>query len=238
MTIRALSIAGALALSAPAQAQTPEPLTCLLTPARISDLGTELRATVVEVPVARADRVSQGAALVELDRSLAQADLALAEIAAASLRDRLARTERLARSRLIPTDDLSQLRTDLALAEAELARARSVIERATVRAPFDGFVARIDVAVGELTDAEPLLQLIDVATLRAEMTFPDGDFGRLSPGRPLRLAVDLVDREVDAVVIATDPFLDPASNTFTVTAEIANPDLTLPAGAGCRLLPS
>lgn len=235
MTLRSLAIAALAA--APAAAQTPEPLTCLLAPARISEVGTDLRSIVTEVPVARADFVTGGTPLVQLDPALPQAEVRVAGITVESLRGRVERGDRLAEGRLVPFDELEQLQTDLALAEADLARAEQALARTTIRAPFAGYVARVDVEEGELTGTDPLLQLIDVSTLKAEMTFLDTAFGMLEPGQEVALAVDLVGAEVAARVTVIDPFLDAASNTFSVVAEVPNPDLTLPAGVGCRLIP-
>ncbi|MHA7889387.1 efflux RND transporter periplasmic adaptor subunit [Roseicyclus sp.] len=226
-----------LAAAGAAVAQVPEPLTCLLAPARVSAVGTDVRGIVADVPVDRADFVEEGAVLLQMDDTLARADLGLAEITVAALRPRAERAARLADNRLIPSDELDQLRTDLALAEAELARATEALERSVIRAPFAGYVAQVGVAEGELTGTDPLLQLIDVATLKAEMTFLDGAFGELTLGQVVNIAVDLVGAEVAGEITVIDPFLDAASNTFSVVAEIPNSDLGLPAGAACRVIP-
>lgn len=223
-------------LAAPAAAQVPEPLTCLLAPARISAVGTDLRGIVTDVPISRADFVEEGAVLIQLDDSLARADLRVAEITLAALRPRAERAARLAENRLIPSDELDQLQTDLALAEAEVARATEALERSVIRAPFAGYVAQVGVEEGELTGTDPLLQLIDVATLKAEMTFLDGALGELTLGQGVTIMVDLVGTEVAGEITVIDPFLDAASNTFSAVAEIANPDLSLPAGAACRII--
>jgi membrane fusion protein (multidrug efflux system) len=235
MNIHKILLAAAC-MAVPASAQMPEPLTCLLGPSRVSDVGTDLRSIVAQVPVERADFVREGAALVQLDRALADADLRVAAITVQSLQGRVERGDRLAEGRLVPYDELEQLQTDLALAEADYARAQEARARTTIRAPFDGYVARVNVAEGELTGTDPLVQLIDVSVLKAEMTFLDDAFGMIEPGQELSLAVDLVGAEVVGRVTAIDPFLDAASNTFSVVAEVENENLALPAGAGCRVI--
>jgi membrane fusion protein (multidrug efflux system) len=94
----------------------------------------------------------------------------------------------------------------------------------------------MDVAPGELTHAGPLLRLIDVSVLDAEMVFVDEALGQIATGDRVRLAVDRVGTEVDAEVTAIDSFVDPASNTFTVVAEVDNADLSLPSGLSCRVV--
>lgn len=220
-----------------ASAEAPAPLTCLLVPARTSDIGSDRTGIVRDVAVARSDLVGAGDPLVQIDTALAKADLRAAEITIAGLEERLGRSEGLLARQLISRDEIEGLRTDLSLARAQEARARMELERATIRAPFAGYVSEVAVAVGELIGPEPLIQLIEVSTLHAEMVFLHEAFGEIAKGDKLHLQVTLTGSEVEAEVFAIDPFLDAASNTFTVLARIENGDLSLPAGTDCRLAP-
>lgn len=223
-------------LAAQAAAEVPAPLTCLLAPARVSEIGTDLRALVTEVPVRRADAVAEGDVLVRLDTALAEAERRLAEITVQGLAARLARTEDLAGRNLVSRDEIEQLTTDLAVARAELARAELAIDRAAIRAPFSGIVSAVAVTEGELSGSEPLLTLIETDTLHAEMVFVDGAFGAFAPGDPVRAAIDLTGDRLEGRITRIDPFIDPASNSFTAVAEIPNLDGAVPAGVSCRVL--
>jgi membrane fusion protein (multidrug efflux system) len=226
-----------LTLATHAAAQSAEPLTCLLAPMRASGVGTDLRGIVTETPVSRGEFVKKGHVLIRLDTALASADRAVTMITAAALRSQIERSERLASGNLIPQDEVEQLRTDLLIAEADIARATLAIERAQIRAPFAGYIAAVMVEQGELIGAEPLVQLIDVSALRAEMVFVDVAFGQMQIGDDLHLVVDLVGADVTGRITSIDPFIYAASNTFSVVAEIGNEDLKIPAGAGCRVIP-
>jgi membrane fusion protein (multidrug efflux system) len=223
------------ALAAAAAAQTPAPLTCLLNPARESEIGSDRSGIVADVAVTRADFVEEGAPLVQLDTALPEADLATARIRMEGLEERIGRSERLLGSNLVSRDEISALRTELALARADAARARMEIDRATIRAPFTGYVAEIDVSVGELIGSQPLLRLIDVATLRAEMVFTDAAYGAIDSGDVLEVRIPLADATVPATVISIDPYFDASSNTFTLIAEIDNTELGIPAGTACSI---
>lgn len=231
----------ALTLAAPlAQAQTEGagvlPLTCLLTPLRTSDIGSDRAGIVTEVPVRRADLVAAGDPLVQIDTTLAEADLRVARISVAALQERLTRNEGLLLRNLISRDEIGALRAELELARADEARAEIEIARATIRAPFAGFVTEIAVAPGQLIGPEPLLRLIEVSGLRAELVYRAEAFGTLATGDAIALRVDLGAAEVTGVVTAIDQFIEPASNTFTVIAQIDNSDLRLPAGSSCTVL--
>jgi membrane fusion protein (multidrug efflux system) len=225
-----------LADAQPVQAQSLQPLTCLLVPARTSDIGSDRVGIVRAVDVSRADFVEQGAPLVRIDAEIAEADLRVARISIAALEERLGRSEGLLSRNLISRDEIGALRTDLQLALANEARAQMELSRATIRAPFAGYVSDIGVSVGELIGPDPLLRLIEVSTLRAELVYLAGAFGLISVGDRLMVQVDVTDSEVEAVVTAIDPFIDATSNAFTVLAEIDNADLSLPAGTSCAVV--
>lgn len=228
-----MAAAALCGVSGTAGAEPLMPLTCLLTPLRTSDIGSDRTGIVTTVEVGRADLVAAGDPLVRIDTTINQADLAVARIRVAALEERLTRNEGLVDRSLISLDEIGQLRADLALARAEEARARMEIERATIRAPFAGYVTRVNVAPGELIGAEPLMQLIEVQRLRAEIVYRAEAYGEITVGQQVLLRVELSGADVEGVVTAIDPFIDASSDTFTVIAEIENPDLVLPSGTSC-----
>lgn len=227
-----LAITGASAL----HAQTvPDPLTCLLIPAHSSDIGSDRGGIVADVPVKRADYVQQGQVLVQLDDSLARADLELAQINRDALGAKLDRSAALVDSKIISRDEIEKMRTDFAIAKAQADRAALQVSRAQVLAPYAGYISKVYVQDGELIGTQPLVRLIDIRTLKAELVFTSEAYGKIAIGDTLPIGVNLVNKVVDAKVTVVDPFLDASSNTFTITAEIDNADQTLPAGASCRI---
>ena len=233
-----LLLLGVVALAAPATAQTaqPAPLTCLLAPNLTSDVGSDRGGIVIDVPVSRADIVAEGDVLVQLDAQRVEAELRISDITIAAMTAQIARSEQLSRRNLIPADELAQMRTELALAEAQADQTRYELERSSIRAPFAGVVIAIDVARGELISNAPLMRLVDVSTLKAEMIFLDAAYGQIADGAQVELAIDLVGTTVIGQVTAIDPLLDAASNSFSVSATVDNADLAVPAGVSCRVV--
>lgn len=233
-----LLLLGAAVVAAPAVAQTaqPAPLTCLLAPNLTSDVGSDRGGIVIDVPVSRADIVAQGDVLVQLDAQRVEAELRISDITIAAMTAQIARSEQLSRRNLIPADELAQMRTELALAEAKADQTRYELERSSIRAPFAGVVIAIDVARGELISSAPLMRLVDISTLKAEMIFLDEAYGQIAAGAQVELAIDLVGATVIGQVTAIDPLLDAASNSFSVSATIDNADLAVPAGVSCRVV--
>lgn len=229
-------VGGPVSAQADGAGAAPMPLTCLLVPWRTSDIGSDRTGIVREVEVRRADLVMAGDPLVRIDTALDQANLRVARITIGALEERLARTEGLLASNLITRDEIGALRAELDLARADEARVEIELARATIRAPFSGYVTELTVAPGQLIGSAPLLRLIEVSRLRAELVYRAELFDAFTPGDLISLSVDPGNADVTGTVTAVDRFIDAASNTFTVTAEIDNSDLTLAAGSSCRVV--
>lgn len=228
----------------PSPEPTPEPspepaglITCLLAPARVANIASPITGLVETVKFKRSDTVETGAVLVQLDDRVAQSDLDLARIARQGLADKLQRAETLEKTKIISRDEIESLRTDYATAQAQVARAELLLDMTRISAPFSGVIANVLVEEGEVVGTANVMQLIDISTLRVELTFGRAAFGTMQVGANLNVAVDLVSKTVPATITSVDPFLDASSNTFSVLAAVSNADLSLPAGANCSLAP-
>jgi RND family efflux transporter MFP subunit len=212
-------------------------ITCLLAPARVADIASASSGLVENVAFKRSDFVQKGDLLVQLDDRIAASDVELARIAMTALGAKLERAQKLEETRIISRDEIEALRADYATTKAQLARAQVQLDMTRITAPFAGIISNVLVETGEIVTNTEVMQLIDISTLRVEMSFGRGAFGTLKVGDQLNIAVDLVSKVVPATVIGVDPFLDASSNTFYVIANVENADLALPAGANCALAP-
>ncbi len=227
-------------LASPLRAELPAPLTCLLWPDRSSEIGADVNAIVAQVAVRRADRVAKGDLLLQLDDRIAQAELDKARILAQVSGDKLARAEGVTAGRVISIEEMANLRGEAAMAAADLLRAELMLERLRILAPFDGVVAEVMTETGQLINAQPLLRLIDIRNLRAEVVFAAEAFGQLHEGDTLTLRVELGGSpdgaEVEGHIVTVDSYISPVSNSFTVIAQIDNAAGNILAGTSCALV--
>lgn len=149
------------------------------------------------------DRFSRGDVIARLDTHLIALEERdrTAEIAAlkanlewlerqTSRLDELATRNNTARSELDETRArYLVLRQELAQAEVSLERTRYDLERATVRAPFDGVVVSREMAAGEYaTIGRPLLRLVNTAAAEVSVTAPLRLARYSRPGDNVRLS--------------------------------------------------
>jgi len=74
----------------------------------------------------------------------------------------------------------------IALELAELA-----LEKATLRAPFDGIVAQVNATANEMPPAQlPAVTLLDVSQFRMTLSVDEMDVGRLAPGQLVQVTLD------------------------------------------------
>ena len=264
--IRATAAVLVLATAGPAPAQPlPEAVSCILTPARTVEVASPVEGVLAEVLVDRGDRVAEGAPLARLESSLQEAALAMARHEAASdapvlsrraqlteARQRLAQTETLRARGVASETALNEVSAEVEVArnllrEAEVARetarldanrAEAALALRTTRAPIAGAVLERHLDAGEYaSEQRPLLTLVSLDPIHAEVLMPEKAFGRLQAGALAEVAMLGPDPATATGRIAVvDPVVDPASRTFGVRVALDNADGRLRAGLRCAVV--
>ena len=225
-------------------------LTGGLTAPRSSRLAPPVSGRIERLAVDAGDRVSAGDVLVVLDDELARHELAQARAAEREAEARLADAERrLAEARELARTQ-SFARTEVFSREAEVARTRAnleqlravsaydaaLLDRHTLRAPFDGVVSERGADLGEwVTPDSPVLTVVAVDHLRLDLRVPQELFGRVDGGTPMQVEVDaLGGARFGATITDVVPVSDPTARTFLVRAGIDNGDGRMTPGMSVR----
>ncbi len=191
---------------------------------------------VREVHVTLGSRVRAGDLLVRLSVGESDARLAQARAVRAHARLEAERAERLRAAHAIPAAEVDDLQAKRRVAEAAEREASSLAGHATLRAPFDGVVTSKQVEVGDTAvPGRSLLVVEEPGALRFEASIPEVFARRIERGRPMRVRVDGVEREIAATVAEVSPAADPASRTVLVKLDLP-PAPTLRSGLFGRLL--
>jgi len=86
---------------------------------------------------------------------------------------------------------IEELEGQVAQAQASLAMAELALERATLRAPFDGIVAAIYITPGEMTPVGlPAITLLDDSAFRLVAQADEMDVGQLIPGQSTQVTME------------------------------------------------
>ena len=161
----------------------------------------------------RAARANQAGTLAQRDAAQAQLDLLVAGATAAQIAAAVASVDQ---------------------AQVALDSARLTLERATLKAPCDGVVARVDVAAGESVAPQmPAITLVDDSLFRIEATVDEADIGWVEVGQEVQITLDAFPgRGITGNVTAIAPSatIDVGIVSYLVTVEIDETDLPLRGG--------
>jgi HlyD family secretion protein len=119
-------------------------------------------------------------------------------------------------------------------AQVALDSAQSALERATLKAPIQGIVARVDVEVGEFVGPQtPIITLVDDSQFRIEANVDEADIRWVELGQGVQITLDAFPGQEltgDVVAIAPSATFDMGIVSYQVTMEIHPTDLPLRGG--------
>jgi RND family efflux transporter MFP subunit len=208
----------------------------------VSDTASEVSGRVLEIGFDEGDHVEAGDVLAELDTSLARRSLeakeASHEQAVASLKRAkldLERIEKLYRRESVSEKEFDDARFEVMELEkraeslmADVSRLRLEIEKADIRAPFNGVVMQKHTDRGEWLSPGSLVATVardDMVDAVVEV--PENVFLQARPGT--EVPVDVAGRRVRGEVVAAIPKGEVSTRTFPVKIRIAN-DMRLAQG--------
>jgi RND family efflux transporter MFP subunit len=150
-----------------------------------------------------------------------------------------ARETHLAKLKLQSLGAVSELDVTLAVAAAEKARSQLALAQAQekyciVRAPYPGKVVRMRAKAFESVQlGQPLLEIVNLASLRAQLLVPSSWVRWLKPGTTFQLAIDETGESYKARVHSISGRVDGSSQTVEVVARFERvPPNVLPGMIG------
>jgi RND family efflux transporter MFP subunit len=228
------------------------PLNGSVTARRVSLLSPKVDGLVAELAVDEGDLVSTGEVLLRLDQRLAEIELAGADAALAEAEARLKESIRqrdeaaeLREKQHIAATNYENLAAQVRIDEAALGRIRAerarqaeLLERHTIRAPFDGAISRKLTEIGQWVDSsDAILELVEIDRLRIDVPVPQRYFDRVKPGTATIVRFDAEpDQLYDGEVSQRIPAGNRSARTFPIRIELDNPDLSKAPGMSARVV--
>ncbi|HEY8967325.1 MAG TPA: efflux RND transporter periplasmic adaptor subunit [Candidatus Methylacidiphilales bacterium] len=235
---------------------------------QIVDVHAKVAGYVQSIPVDIGDRVKQGATLARLEIPELQDDLdkARASTLAAGEREKRAQADlddaALSYSRLADVakqhpDLIAAQDLDTAKARAEAARAAvdgarhdavaakaeenkmlTLLDYATIAAPFDGVVVKRYADLGTLVQAGtassaqaiPIVRIAEENVLRLDFPVQESLVPQVRPGKPVTIVVDALGRTLQGKIARVTSRIDDATRTMRAEVEVGNPDLAIVPG--------
>lgn len=195
-------------------------------------LGAELPGVIREVAFSSGTKVRRGAAMVKLDTTNEEAQLASAkadlELALATLK----RARALREGEANTPAELEVAEARAKQAEATVASIKATIAKKTIRAPFDGRVAIKQVERGQVVSpGTPIATLQSIDPIFAEFSLPQQALADLKMGQVATMHVDVFPGKTwQGTVSTVNSQVDAATRSIRVRATFPNKDGLLRPG--------
>jgi len=123
-------------------------------------------------------------------------------------------------------------KSGLSQAERAYERAKLNLSYTTVRAPFEGYIAQLDIQEGMMVQTgREYLKVVDLLTVHIEVGVIESELPLIREGsRAYALFPALGNKRFEGSVYTISPFIDRDTRTARVTVAIPNPDGLIKAG--------
>ena len=201
---------------------------------RVVRIPAQVGARVMAIEHREGDRVEQGERLIRLDDRELSNEIQRLRASEQRLRSDLDYWERqnrrnttLHQQKVIPESQLDEsrrmvdsLRASMHETAEALANAEIRLDYTQIRAPFAGRIARMMTEVGDLAVplSKPLLELVSLQDMKAVVSVPQVDIGRLTTGLAVNLRMPAADLTVTSRIEKIYPLLDPVTRNATFEA--------------------
>jgi len=126
---------------------------------------------------------------------------------------------------------LENAKAQVAAAQAALDSARITLRDASLIAPISGIVSKRYVVAGEKVTAEQqVVTIVDLHMLELAGTVGTQEVARLSPGMPVTLKIEGIDKPLEGKLARIAPAAEAGTRSIGVAVQLPNPKETLRAG--------
>ncbi len=203
-------------------------VTGTIRPVQRAQIAAKVMGTIEELPITLGQRVRAGDLLVKISAGEITARVAQAQAQLNVARRDLERERDLLTKNASTADMVRGLEDRLAMTQAMMREAEVMLSYATVRAPFDGVVARKLAHAGDLAaPGMPLLEFEGLADFQVEAAVPDSLAPKLATGTTLVIDVPAAGLSFNGTLAELSSAAD--ANAHSVLAKIS-----VPAGTAVR----
>ncbi len=197
-----------------------------------TDIAPQLSGVVAEIPFQSDSDVKAGDLLIRLDNADDVAKLNALKADAELARLTYNRSKELVRTRAVSQAQLDTSTANLKSAEAQVAAQQALVDKKSIRAPFDGHVGIRLVDLGQyLTAGQKVTTLQSLDPIFVDFTLPQQSLRLVAIGQPIMLETDAFPgMTFVGKITALDPKLDAQTRNVAVRAEVAKPNQKLLPG--------
>ena len=190
-------------------------------PRKAAQVTAKVTGRLLEMTAIPGRKVKAGDLLAKLDVGELDAALARAEAALGQADRDLARFRSLRDSGAVALAEFEQAEARQRMATATVAETKTMVQNASVTAPFDGTVTRKYLEPGDLASPErAIFAMEDSSLLQLEIHVAEAMAGSITLGSKFRVEVGGAGAEIEGCVSELSPSADVGSRTFLVKLDL------------------
>ncbi|GAB2474344.1 MexH family multidrug efflux RND transporter periplasmic adaptor subunit [Hymenobacter qilianensis] len=195
-------------------------------------IKSELSGKITSLNIREGQPVKKGQLLFSINADEAQAAIRKQEYNIKLYRDQERRQRTLLEKEYISAQEYEQANNQYLTAQSDLQALRATLDRAFVRAPFDGVLGLTTATVGTyVSPGFEITTLSRVRPVKIDFAVPGRFANNVRVGDVVKVTDEGTNKQYDAKVYAIDPQIDPVSRTQPVRARYANTKDELRPGA-------
>jgi membrane fusion protein, multidrug efflux system len=200
-------------------------------------LKAEAAGVITRIGFTEGGPVAEGDLLFELDSAKENALLAQVRADEDVARQNLERARQLANTRAISAQELDQLVSLVEARNAARQLQEELLSDMRILAPFAGVMGARRVSAGQYVDrGQPLVDLVDKATVKITFSVPERRLSQIQLGQEVRVTVSAYpDRVFRGDVDLVSPVVDEATRTVLIRAVVPNSEDLLNPGMFARV---
>lgn len=195
--------------------------------AQSASIAAKLSGNITELPVKLGSKVSSGDILVVISAEEIKAKLSQAQAQLEQAQRNLSRERNLLKKNAATSESVKTLEESEQIAQAAYREAQTMLNYATIKAPFSGVITHKIANVGDLaTPGKTLLELENPTSLQVITDVPEALVLDLAIGDVLPVKIEAAGLEVSGTITEIAPTANPTSRTAPVKLRIpASPNI-------------
>ncbi|MBO2009383.1 efflux RND transporter periplasmic adaptor subunit [Hymenobacter negativus] len=194
-------------------------------------IQSEISGKITSLNIQEGQPVRKGQLLFTINAADVQAQLQKQEYNIKLYRDQEQRQRTLLAKEYISRQEYEQSQNALLTAQADLAALRVTLQKAYVRAPFDGILGLRNTSVGAyVSPGTAITTLSRVKPVKIDFNVPSRFAQSVRVGDPVLVTDEATTKKIEAKVYAINPQIDPVSRTLPVRAIYSNKNMELRPG--------
>jgi membrane fusion protein (multidrug efflux system) len=195
-------------------------------------VASEVSGKVVGILFQSGAEVEAGDPLVQIDKSIEEAQLRSAQSTADLNRLNLERIRGLRKTSVVSQSDMEGAEAQAKDSAARVDQLASIVEKRTIRAPFTGRLGIRQIQEGQfLKPGDPIVTLQALDPVYVNFSLPQQRLGDLSVGMKVKITTDaLPGRAFEGTLTAIEPAVDATTRNINLQATLQNHDGALRQG--------